>query len=510
VTAPAIELCGVSKRYGPVVAADAVDLAIDAGSIHAVVGENGAGKSTLMKLAYGQVSCDAGQVRLKGKDVSAAGHSPARSIGAGVGMVHQHFALVGPFSVVENLVLGREPVKRGLVDLERAAAELRELATRFGFDVDPWARCEDLSVGEQQRVEILKVLWQGCDVLILDEPTAVLTPAEVRELFAVLRSLVADGATVVIVTHKLDEVVAIADAVTVMRRGQVVERMAGELSVEAIARAMVGRPVLLEVARAPAEPGDDVLEVDSLVVRGSAGRAAVNEVSFSVRAGEVFGIAGVEGNGQTELLEALVGLRPVARGAVKLVGTDITDAPVALRNDCGLAHVAEDRHARGLVLSMSIAENLAVGRQRELSAGRFLPRMNGAAIGDLAGRSIEDFDIRPGDADATVAGLSGGNQQKVVVAREITRPGLSLLVCAQPTRGVDIGAIELIHRRIVAARDAGAAVLLVSAELSEIRSLSDRVAVLYRGRIAEVFDGAALAEGDALERLGQLMTGAVS
>ena len=505
-TAAALELAGVTKRYGALAANRDVDLRVEAGSVHALVGENGAGKSTLMKVAYGQVRPDAGSLRIKGEPVDWARHGPAASIRRGVGMVHQHFMLVGPLTVTENLVLGREPRRGPFMDLDGAAAELSALAARFGFAVDPHARIEELSVGEQQRVEILKVLWQGCDVLILDEPTAVLTPAEVRELFGVLRALVAEGRTVVLITHKLDEVVAIADRVTVMRHGEVVGGMArGDLSAEAIARAMVGRPVLMEVEKAPAAPGDVVLAVEGLTVAGRGSRPALDGVSFELRAGEVLGVAGVEGNGQTELVEALTGLRAPAAGRVTLSGRDVTVAPVAARHDAGLAHVPEDRHARGLVLEMSVSDNLLLGRQRELSRGPLLDR---EAVRGHAERLIREFDVRPADPAATVAGLSGGNQQKVVIARELSRPGLRLLVCAQPTRGVDIGAIELIHRRILAARDGGAAVLLVSAELSEVRSLADRVVVLHRGRIAGTFEGEALQEQSGLERLGELMLGA--
>jgi len=508
VTTPALEVSGVSKRYGAVEANREVDLRVEPGSVHALVGENGAGKSTLMQIVYGQTPPDSGSLRVKGERVDWARHGPAGSIGRGVGMVHQHFMLVGPLTVTENLVLGREPRRGPFVDLERAAAEVVELAGRFGFEVDPGARVEELSVGEQQRVEILKVLWQGCDVLILDEPTAVLTPSEVRELFGVLRALVAEGRTVVLITHKLDEVVAIADRVTVMRRGAVVgdlERGEEGLSAEAIARAMVGRPVLMEVDKGPASPGAPVLRVEALSVAGRGGRPALDGVSFELRAGEILGVAGVEGNGQSELVEALTGLRAVTSGRVWLGDRDVTLAPVADRQAAGLAHVPEDRHARGLVLDFSTSDNLLLGRQRELTRG---PMLDPAAVRAHAEGLIRAFDVRPVDPEAAARGLSGGNQQKVVIARELSRPGLRLLVCAQPTRGVDIGAIELIHRRIVAARDEGSAVLLVSAELSEIRALADRVAVLYRGRIVDVLEGSALADQAQVERLGELMLGA--
>jgi len=508
-TAPAphaLELRGICKRFGRVVANQEVDFRARRGTVHALVGENGAGKSTLMKIAYGCLRADAGEIALKGERIARERHSAGQAIRRGVGMVHQHFMLVGPLTVVENAVLGREPKRRGLLDLERAAGELTELSRRFGLDVDPRSRIEDLSVGQQQRVEILKVLWQGSDVLILDEPTAVLTPAEVRDLFAVLRGLVADGMTCVLITHKLDEVLAIADRVTVMRRGAVVEELEGEgLSAEQIARAMVGRPVLLEVERAPAEPGDTVLEVEALEVSGRAGRPAVAGVSFSVRAGEILGIAGVEGNGQTELVEAIAGLRRATGGRIRIAGRDLGARSVRARARAGVAHVPEDRHARGLVLELSVADNLILGQQRDFS-GRFgLDRDRIAARADAL---VDAFDIYPADPDAPARALSGGNQQKVVVARELALPELRLLLCSQPTRGVDIGAIELIHRRIIAARDAGLAVLLVSAELSELCSLADRVAVMYKGKLVNVFGADELAREDATERLGQLMTGA--
>jgi len=502
----ALELRGVSKRFGQVVANRAVDFAAERGTVHALVGENGAGKSTLMKIAYGCLRADAGEIQLKGEQVARARHTAAQSIRRGVGMVHQHFMLVGPLTVVENAVLGREPTRGIFLDLDRAARELGELSERFGLDVDPWARIEDLSVGQQQRVEILKVLWQGSDVLILDEPTAVLTPAEVRDLFDVLRGLVADGMTCVLITHKLDEVLVIADRMTVMRRGEVVEEMSGEgLSAEEIARAMVGRPVLLEVERGPANPGDAVLEIESLHVVGRAGLPAVADVSLAVRAGEILGIAGVEGNGQTELIEAIAGLRRPLSGSIRLAGQDLGAMTVRARGGAGVAHVPEDRHARGLVLEYSVADNLILGQQRDF-AGRF--GLDRERIADRASDLVAKFEIYPADAEAEARTLSGGNQQKVVVARELARPALRLLLCAQPTRGVDIGAIELIHRRIIAARDAGLAVLLVSAELSELRSLSDRVAVIYKGQVVSKLDADDLARPDAIERMGQLMTGA--
>jgi simple sugar transport system ATP-binding protein len=501
----ALELHGVTKRYGQLHANRDVDLRVRSRTIHAVVGENGAGKSTLMKVAYGHVRADAGEIAIKGHRI--ARHSIAQSIARGVGMVHQHFMLVGSLTVAENVILGRE-LRRGLLlDLGRAAAEIRALSQKFGLDVEPGVRVEDLSVGQQQRVEILKVLWRGCDVLILDEPTAVLTPGEVRDLFAVLRGLVADGMTVVLITHKLDEVLEIADRVTVMRRGAVVAELAREdLSVDAIARAMVGRPVLLQIDKRPPQVGAPVLEIRDLHVTGARGIAAVRGISLSVRAGEILGIAGVEGNGQSELIEAIVGLRPAGAGSVAIGGRELTGAAVYDRYQAGLAHIPEDRHDRALILDYPIGDNLILGQQRAYTWR--LDLLDRGRIRRRAEQLIAEFDIRPTDPEHAVRGLSGGNQQKVVVARELSRRASSVLLCAQPTRGVDIGAIEAIHRRMIEARDRGIAVLLLSAELTELRSLSDRLAVMYKGQIVATLDAEELAAEQALERVGSLMCGA--
>ncbi len=501
----ALELRGITKCYGQLHANRDVSLRVRSQTVHAVVGENGAGKSTLMKIAYGHVRADAGEIALKGERI--ARHSVAQSIARGVGMVHQHFMLVGSLTVAENVILGREPRRRGLLDLARASTEIRALSRKFGLEVDPAMVVEDLSVGQQQRVEILKVLWRGCDVLILDEPTAVLTPGEVRDLFAVLRGLVADGMTIVLITHKLDEVLQIADHVTVMRRGAVVAEMAREgLSADAIARAMVGRPVLLELDKRPPEVGEPVLEIRDLHVQGARGIAAVRGVSLTVRAGEILGIAGVEGNGQSELIEAIVGLRDVEAGVVEIAGRAVTSAPVHERYGAGLAHIPEDRHDRALLLDDSIADNLVLGQQRDFTWR--LDVMDRGRIRRRAEQLIGEFDIRPTDPEHAVSGMSGGNQQKVVVARELSRRAPSVLLCAQPTRGVDIGAIEAIHRRMIEARDRGLAVLLLSAELGELKSLADRLAVMYRGRIVATLDAGDLVAEQALERVGALMCGA--
>jgi general nucleoside transport system ATP-binding protein len=503
--APALELRGVRKRFGAVVAVDGVDFEVARGAVHGLVGENGAGKSTLMKIAYGHTRADAGEIRLGGEAIDRRRHSPRLALDRRVGMVHQHFMLVDRLTVIENVVLGREPRRRGLLDLRRAAAELRALGERYGLAVDPHAPVEDLSVGQQQRVEILKALWRGCDVLILDEPTAVLGPGEVEELFSVLRALVASGGAAVLVTHKLDEVLAVAERVSVMRRGSLVAELAGaELRADRLARAMVGR-ALAPVVRRAANPAGEVLAVSKLTVAGRGARPAVEDVDLSVRAGEIVGVAGVEGNGQAELVEAIVGLRPTAAGRVLLAGADVTAASVAARLHAGLAHVPEDRNRRGLVADFTVADNAVLGLHRAF-AGPFGLRR--AEVGAHARALVEDLRVHPPDPEAPARTLSGGNQQKVVVGRELGRTAARLLVCAQPTRGVDIAAIELIHARLLAARDRGLGVLLVSAELSELQALSDRLVVMYRGRLVAELSADALAAADALERIGQLMTGA--
>lgn len=502
----AIELRAVSRRFGKNIANDKVDLRVRKASVHAVVGENGAGKSTLMKIAYGQIRADAGEIRIKGQLIERSKHSPMRAIDKGVGMVHQHFMLVQPLTVVENVVLGREPMKKGLVDLARATRELRALSKKYGLEVNPAARVQDLSVGEQQRVEIIKVLWQGCDILILDEPTAVLTPLEVEQLFQVLRGLVSEGVSVVMITHKLDEVVAIADDITVMRRAKVVECLEGQgASVESIAQAMVGRSVLLQVDKSPARPGPIVLSLQGVCALSDTKLPALRHVTLEVRAGEILGVAGVEGNGQSELQECIVGFREPSAGKIELEGSSLLGLKVAQRYEQGLAHIPEDRHHRALVLEFSTEENLILGRQAEFSGRIALDRV---ARSKEAKARIAEVDIRPTDPGALTGEMSGGNQQKIVIARELNRPNNKVLICAQPTRGVDIGAIELIHKQIIAARDAGLAVLLFSAELAELQSLSDRLIVLYGGEVALRLDAEALAQPDARARIGAAMTGA--
>jgi ABC-type uncharacterized transport system ATPase subunit len=524
----AIRMSAVDKAFGPVQANRAASLEVARGEIHALVGENGAGKSTLMRVLAGMYQPNAGRVEVEGRDVT--GWDTSAAIAAGVGMVHQHFMLVPTLTVADNLVLGREPTRRGQLDIARARREVRELSERTGLAVPPERTVAELSVGEAQRVEILKALYRGARILVLDEPTAVLSPPEVRELWQVLRRLrVEAGGTVVLITHKLDEVIEISDAVTVMRGGRTVARMrTADTSPREIAKAMVGREVALAMddigprskvlgpsstaagSEEPPRTSDlgprTLLEVRDLVVAGARKRAAVDHVSFSVAPGEILGIAGVEGNGQTELIEAIAGLRPVTSGQVLLaaadggVPRDVSRASVRERADAGLSHIPEDRHARGLVLDYTVADNLILGLQHHFSRG---VRLDREAIVENARRQIVTFDIRPPDPSLPARALSGGNQQKVVVAREMGRD-FRVLLAAQPTRGVDVGAIEFIHARLRDARAAGKAILLVSADLAEVLAVSDRIGVMYSGRLVVVLPRAEA----SLEALGRYMTGA--
>ncbi|KYF78449.1 heme ABC transporter ATP-binding protein, partial [Sorangium cellulosum] len=489
-----LEARGITKRFSGVLANDGVDIDLREGEIHALLGENGAGKSTLMNVLYGLVRPDAGELRRRGQPVAL--RSPSDAIALGIGMVHQHFMLIPVFTVAENIVLGAEPVRGGvggLIDRRRASAEVRELSARYGLDVDPDARVEDLPVGVQQRVEIIKALYRKAEILILDEPTAVLTPQEAEELFRVLRALTAQGVGVLFITHKLKEVLAVADRVTVMRAGKVVgAAVPAETDERGLAAMMVGREVVLQVSKAPASPKEVVLEVQRLGVAGRRGSGAdvVREVSFSVRAGEILGIAGVQGNGQTELVEAITGISPARDGRVLLRGRDVTGALPRTLIERGVSHVPEDRQRHGLVLSYSVADNLVLCTyHRPPFAERGVLRDE--ARDENARRLVKAFDIRAPGPSAPVSALSGGNQQKVILARELSRP-VELLVASQPTRGVDVGSIEHIHREIVAARDAGAAVLLVSAELDEVLALSDRIAVMYRGALVATREAGAV------------------
>jgi len=497
---PVLELREITKVFPGVRANDRVSLTLERGEIVALLGENGAGKSTLMNVAYGLLAADGGEILIDGESVRI--RSPRDAISHGVGMVHQHFMLVEVLTVTENIILGHEPARFGILDRKSARAKVVDLSAKYGLKVDPDAVVGSLSVGMQQRVEILKALYQGARILILDEPTAVLSPQEVRELFTVIRSLVAAGLSVVLITHKLDEVMGAADRVVVMRDGRVVgETTPAATDQIGLARMMVGRDVVLRVDKPESSPGATVLEVRDLVVPGGHGLEAVKGVSFTVRAGEIVGIAGVDGNGQTELVEAIVGLRRPSAGTIDLKGRDITHASPRETIHAGVSHVPEDRHRRGLVLEFDLAENLVLGDHRDAPYASH-GITDARAISESARKRIKDYDVRTPSEHVLAGALSGGNQQKLVLARELGRePGL--LVAAQPTRGLDVGAIEFVHRRLLAERGSGTAILLVSMELEEVMALSDRILVMYGGHVAAEF-----AAGEADEdRVGYFMTG---
>jgi general nucleoside transport system ATP-binding protein len=478
-----------------------VDLAVNWGQVHALLGENGAGKSTLMNIVYGLVKPDAGEIVFDGKAVQI--HSPQDAIKLGIGLVHQHFMLIPPLTVAENIVLGHEIANAGIIDLDRSAQAVEELSRRYGLKVNAREKVANLSVGMQQRVEILKALYRGARMLILDEPTAVLTPQEIKGLFDIVHALIAGGNAVIFITHKLAEVMEIADEITVMRRGQVVATTSPRESSPAdLARMMVGRTVLLRVEKKPAQPGATLLAVEELLVTDDRRHVAVDHVSLEVRAGEIVGIAGVEGNGQNELVEAIMGLRPTKGGRVRLEGKDISAETTRARLHGGLGLIPADRHRMGVVLELSVADNLVLDDYDRAPFARWLVRQFNA-VREYAARLIKTFDIRVQSPDQPVSSLSGGNQQKLVVARQLgTLP--KVLIASQPTRGVDVGSIEFIHRQIVSERDRGLAVLLVSSELDEILSLADRIAVMYRGRVVAVIE----AKDADRDRVGLLMAGA--
>ena len=504
----AVEMDNISKRFGHVLANEAVSLRVVKGEIHALVGENGAGKSTLMKILYGLYRPDTGTIKIDGKPVAFDGARGA--IASGIGMVHQHFMLVPTLTVAENVVLGQEPVRNG-VSFDAAQAEklTAEISKQYGLELDPATVVGNLSVGEQQRLEILKVLFRGAQLLILDEPTAVLTPQETTAFFDILRKLQAQGKTVIIITHKLREVKAVSDNVTVMRRGKTVGSVKTSQTDEAgLAQLMVGRPVVFQVERkmkssAELAAANTVLSLTGVTARSDRGHDALKNVSLSIKSGEILGIAGVEGNGQSELVEIVAGLRKPSSGKMNFCGVELVfdTLDAAQMHKLGLGHVPEDRHRRGLVLDYTVRDNMIFGLQRD---GRFSTpfSLHEGAIAVFADGLIEKFDVQPRDGALKARALSGGNQQKIVVARELSRSP-RLLVASQPTRGVDVGAIEFIHKKIIEARDAGAAVLLLSAELSEIMSLSDRIGVLYRGGLSELFPAAEVNE----DKLGLLMAG---
>lgn len=498
----AVHLDEITKRFPGVVANDDVDLTVERGTVHALLGENGAGKTTLMNILYGLYEPTEGTVHVDGKPRDF--DSPADAIDAGIGMIHQHFMLVDPMTVAENIVLGNEPRKwfGTTVDRERARQEVIDLSNRYGFDVNPDDAIEDVSVGVQQRVEILKALYRGADILILDEPTAVLTPQEVEELFRVFEELTAQGKTIIFISHKLGEAMHAADDITVLRNGKNVGTVkADETSNEELAELMVGREVLLEPKAEPQEPGDEVLSVQRLSATDNRGVPAVSDVSFDIREGEVFGIAGVDGNGQSQLVEAITGLRTPTEGSISYKGRDITDASRRSRIDDGMAYVPEDRHERGLVMDFDLVQNGILGSQHSppfAAAGR----IHWSDAREHTERIIDEYDVRPPHADADAESFSGGNQQKFIVGRELERDP-SVLVAAHPTRGVDIGSIEFIHQRFQDMRAEGVAILLVSSKLDEVQKLSDRTAVMYEGSVVDTVDPDDVTE----EELGLLMAG---
>lgn len=478
-----LELRGITKRFGALTANDSIDLVVEPGEIHCLLGENGAGKSTLMNVLYGLLRPDAGEILVDGTPVQITG--PGDAVAAGIGMVHQHFMLVPVFTVAENVMLGYEHTRAGgVLDHEAARAEVRRLSERFGLDVDPDALVEELPVGVQQRVEIIKALARDARVLILDEPTAVLTPQETDELIAIMRELKASGTSIVFITHKLREVRAVADRITVIRRGKVVGTATPDASETELASMMVGRTVKLTVDKEPYAPGDVALEVRDLTVRDERGHTVVDHVSFEVRRGEIFAVAGVQGNGQTELAEALLGLQPDVTGSVRLDGEELLGRSIKEIIDASVGFVPEDRSHDGLVASFTVAENCV------LNSFDRAPFASGLALSPSRVRSraaqlIDEFDVRCQGVDAPAGSLSGGNQQKLVMAREMSRP-LKLLVASQPTRGVDVGSVEFLHNRIVAERDRGTPVFIVSTELDEVLALADRIAVMYRGRFVGI------------------------
>jgi simple sugar transport system ATP-binding protein len=495
-----LELRQITKSFGNVLANDHVDIVVKPGTIHAIVGENGAGKSTAMRIAYGFYTADSGEILVDGqvRDIK----SPHDAIALGIGMVHQHFMLVETMTVAENIVLGAEPGSAVALDLKSAAAQIRQLSEEFKLAVNPNEPIEHLSVGQQQRVELLKALYRHAKLLILDEPTAVLTPLEVEEFFVILRRMREQGKTVIIITHKLSEVLAISDEVTVMRDGRVVGRVqTKDTNAAELARLMVGREVLLRVEKSAPESGDTELEVKNLSVTDNAGAKRINDVSFEVRRGEIVGIAGVEGNGQTELIETLAGHTDPARisGHINFEGRDLNSLGARVRRELGIAHIPEDRHRRGLLLDFSLAENSILGvHYRPPIAGVLIDEN---AVQRRASEIIQGFDVRPPNAALPARALSGGNQQKLIIGREY-HVAPKLLLVSQPTRGVDIGAIEFIHPQLVSVRDNACAILLVSAELEEVTSLSDRLLIIHEGKIAGEVDPKVA----TLEEIGLLMT----
>ncbi len=497
---PVVELKQITKRFPGIVANDSISIKLHKGEIHALLGENGAGKSTLMNILFGLYQPDEGTIEMGGNPVQI--DSPNKAIDLGIGMVHQHFKLVQPFTVTENIVLGSEPRKGLKINYKKAAAEVQRLSEQYGLQVNPNAKIEDISVGMQQRVEIIKTLYRGADILIFDEPTAVLTPQEISELLDIMKRLVAEGKSIILITHKLKEIMQIADTVTIIRRGKVIDTVkTSETTPNELAEKMVGRRVSFKVDKKLAQPGQTVLEMNKVISKNKDGIHVLNELNLQVKAGEILGIAGVDGNGQSELIEALTGLRKVDSGSIRLLGTELANQPPRKISEAGVSHIPEDRHKHGLVLDFSMSENMVLETyyQAPYSKNGFL---NKDAIEKQAKSLIEKFDVRTPDIHTKARSLSGGNQQKAIIAREIDK-NPDLLIAAQPTRGLDVGAIEFVQKQLIAQRDQGKAVLLISFELDEIMNVSDRIAVIYEGKIV----GEVLPEETNDQELGLMMAG---
>ncbi|MFF2890580.1 ABC transporter ATP-binding protein [Paenibacillus sp. NPDC057967] len=495
-----VQLKGITKRFPGLVANDSINFELKKGEIHALLGENGAGKSTLMNILFGLYQPDEGEIWINGEQTVIDGASKA--IELGIGMVHQHFKLVQPFTVAENIVLGNEPKKGLTIDYKLANEKVKSISERYGLKVDPQMRIQDITVGMQQRVEILKTLYRGAEILIFDEPTAVLTVQEIEELIEIIRNLAAEGKSIIIITHKLKEVMALANSVTVIRRGKVIRSLStSETSERQLAELMVGRDVNFQVEKSKNKTGEVVLSVEGLRMKGDQGKMVLDGTSFQVRSGEIFGIAGVDGNGQSELIYAITGMRKVQDGHVKLNGTDVTnDTPRKISN-AGVGHIPEDRHKHGLVLDFKLSENMILNTYFKPEYGKS-GLIDEKAMDNLTTRLVEEFDVRTSGIYTHARALSGGNQQKAIIARELNKDP-DLIIAVQPTRGLDIGAIEFVHKRLMEARNEGKAVLLVSFELDELYALSDRIEVMYEGKLV----GAVDADHRDDERLGLLMAG---
>lgn len=500
---PVVELKQITKVFPGIIANDSISFKLHKGEIHALLGENGAGKSTLMNIVFGLYQPEEGSIEVNGEPVII--DSPNRAIELGIGMVHQHFKLVQPFTVTENIILGSEPKKGTRINYKKATEEIRQLSEQYGLQVNPNAKIHDISVGMQQRVEILKTLYRGAEILIFDEPTAVLTPQEISELMEIMKRLVAEGKSIILITHKLKEIMQIADNVTIIRRGKVIDTVKkSETTPQELAEKMVGRNVTFKVDKKPAEPGAVVLQMENIISNNKEGTAILQGLNLQVRAGEILGIAGVDGNGQSELIEALTGLRHVDGGTVKLLGKDITNMSPRKITESGVSHIPEDRHKHGLVLDFSVSENMVLETyyKAPFNKNGFL---NFDAIDKHATRLVERFDVRTPSIATHARSLSGGNQQKAIIAREIDK-NPTLMIAAQPTRGLDVGAIEFVQQQLIAQRDQGKAVLLISFELDEIINVSDRIAVIYEGQIV----GEVLPEKTNDQELGLMMAGSTA